>query len=102
MLTTEVSSQRAQRSASIRGPERPGSAVTPVIPPTECRMRRDLHRMRGVTDMAAETPPTGMDRAEMKQLLLKSKQEPVNCALSVGDKSVALLMLSRSRSSKPL
>jgi hypothetical protein len=52
--------------------------------------------------MATETQ-TGMDRAEMKRLLLKSKQEPVNCALGVGDdKSVALLTLSRNRSSKSL
>ncbi len=53
--------------------------------------------------MAAETPPTGMDRAEMKRFLLKSKQEPVNCALGIGDdKSVALLMLSPHRSAKSL
>jgi hypothetical protein len=53
--------------------------------------------------MAAETPPTGMDRAEMKRLLLKSKHEPVNCAIGIGnDKSVALLMLARNRSSKSL
>jgi hypothetical protein len=46
---------------------------------------------------------TGMDRAEMKRFLLKSKQEPVNCALGVGDdKSVALLMLSPHRSAKAL
>ena len=46
---------------------------------------------------------TGMDRAEMKRLLLKSKQEPVNCAIGIGnDKSVALLMLARNRSSKSL
>ncbi len=52
--------------------------------------------------MAAETQ-TGMDRAEMKRFLLKSKQEPVNCAIGVGDdKSVALLMLARSRSPKAL
>ena len=55
------------------------------------------------TDMAAETPPTGMDHAEMKRFLLKSKQEPVNCALGIGDdKSVALLMLSPHRSAKSL
>jgi hypothetical protein len=52
--------------------------------------------------MAAETQ-TGMDRAEMKRLLIKSKQEPVNCAIGVGDdKSVALLMLARNRSPKAL
>ena len=46
---------------------------------------------------------TGMERAEMKRFLLKSKQEPVNCALGVGDdKSVALLMLSPHRSAKSL
>ena len=40
---------------------------------------------------------TGMERAEMKRFLLKSKQEPVNCALGVGDdKTVALLMLAAS------
>src|SRR6201995_3838403 len=48
-------------------------------------------------------PQTGMDRPEMKRFLLKSKQEPVNCALGVGDdKSVALLMLSPHRSAKSL
>jgi hypothetical protein len=53
-------------------------------------------------DMATDTQ-TGMDRAEMKRFLLKSKQEPVNCAIGVGDdKSVALLMLARSRSPKAL
>ena len=52
--------------------------------------------------MATETQ-TGMDRAEMKRFLIKSKQEPVNCALGVGDdKSVALLMLSPHRSAKSL
>ncbi len=52
--------------------------------------------------MATETQ-TGMDRAEMKRFLIKSKQEPVNCALGVGDdKSVALLMLARNRSPKAL
>ena len=52
--------------------------------------------------MATETQ-TGMDRAEMKRLLVKSKHEPVNCALAVGDdKSVALLMLARNRSPKAL
>jgi hypothetical protein len=46
---------------------------------------------------------TGMEQAEMKRFLLKSKQEPVNCALGVGDdKSVALLMLSPHRSAKSL
>ncbi len=52
--------------------------------------------------MAAETQ-TGKDRAEMKRFLIKSKQEPVNCAIGVGDdKSVALLMLARNRSPKAL
>lgn len=52
--------------------------------------------------MATETQ-TGMDRAEMKRFLLKSKQEPVNCAIGVGDeKSLALLMLARNRSPKAL
>ena len=52
--------------------------------------------------MATEVQ-TGMDRAEMKRHLLKSKQEPVNCAIGIGnDKSVALLMLARNRSSKSL
>jgi hypothetical protein len=58
--------------------------------------------MQEVSRMATEIQ-TGMDRAEMKRLLLKSKQEPVNCAIGIGnDKSVALLMLSHSRSSKSL
>jgi hypothetical protein len=58
--------------------------------------------MQEATHMAIEVQ-TGMDRAEMKRLLLKSKQEPVNCAIGIGnDKSVALLMLARNRSSKSL
>jgi hypothetical protein len=58
--------------------------------------------MQEATHMATEVQ-TGMDRAEMKRLLLKSKQEPVNCAIGIGnDKSVALLMLARNRSSKSL
>ena len=48
-------------------------------------------------------PQTGMDRAEMKRFLIKSKQEPVYCALGVGDdKSMALLLLSPHRSAKAL
>jgi hypothetical protein len=44
-----------------------------------------------------------MDRAEMKRFLIKSKQEPVHCALGVGqDKSLALLLLSPHRSAKSL
>ena len=51
--------------------------------------------------MAAETPPTGMDHAEMKRFLLKSKQEFI--CIGIGDdKSVALLMLSPHRSAKSL
>jgi hypothetical protein len=58
--------------------------------------------MQEATHMATEVQ-TGMDRAEMKRHLLKSKQEPVNCAIGIGNnKSVALLMLARNRSSKSL
>jgi hypothetical protein len=58
--------------------------------------------MQEATNMATETQ-TGMDRAEMKRYLTRSKQEPVNCAIAVGDdKSMALLLLSPSRSSKTL
>lgn len=39
---------------------------------------------------------TGMDKTEMKRLLAKSKQEPVNCAFGQGkDKTVALLLLDK-------
>jgi hypothetical protein len=40
---------------------------------------------------------TGMDKQEMKRLLMKSKSEPVNCAFGSSDteKNVALLMLDK-------
>ena len=40
---------------------------------------------------------TGMDKQEMKRLLMKSKSEPVNCSLAPcdADKSMAYLLLDR-------
>lgn len=44
---------------------------------------------------------TGMDKAEMKKLLVKSKKEPVNCAIGVGDNNAfGLLMLDRIKAPK--
>jgi methylglyoxal synthase len=50
--------------------------------------------------MAAEVQ-TGMDKQEMKRLLMKSKKEPVNCAIGQGsDPSIGLLMLDRIKGPK--
>jgi hypothetical protein len=44
---------------------------------------------------------TGMDKGEMKKLLMKSKQEPVNCAIGLGDDpSLGLLLLDRIKQPK--
>jgi hypothetical protein len=44
---------------------------------------------------------TGMSKEEMKRLLLKSKQEPVNCAFGQGaEANVALLTLDRVKEPK--
>ncbi len=44
---------------------------------------------------------TGMDKADMKKLLVKSKKEPVNCAIGVGDNNAfGLLMLDRIKAPK--
>jgi len=41
---------------------------------------------------------TGMSKAEMKKLLTRSKEEPVHCAVGMGDNAaLALLMLHRSK-----
>ena len=41
---------------------------------------------------------TGMSKAEMKKLLLRSKEEPVHCAVGIGDNAaLGLLMLHRSK-----
>lgn len=46
---------------------------------------------------------TGMEKAEMKKLLMKSKQEPVNCAIGQGaDPSLGLLLLHRIKAPKAL
>jgi hypothetical protein len=43
--------------------------------------------------------PTGMDKQKLKQLLAKSKQEPVNCAIGTGaDPALGLLLLDRMKS----
>jgi len=50
--------------------------------------------------MAAEVQ-TGMDKQDMKRLLMKSKKEPVNCAIGQGsDPSVGLLLLDRIKGPK--
>jgi hypothetical protein len=50
--------------------------------------------------MAAEVQ-TGMDKQDMKRLLMKSKKEPVNCAIGQGsDPSIGLLMLDRIKGPK--
>jgi hypothetical protein len=45
---------------------------------------------------------TGMDKQDMKRLLMKSKSEPVNCSFATGDldKTVALLMLDKVKAPK--
>ena len=46
---------------------------------------------------------TGMDKAEMKKLLMRSKQEPVNCAIGQGnDPSLGLLLLHKVKQPKAL
>ncbi len=46
---------------------------------------------------------TGMDKQDMKRLLLKSKQEPLNCAFGQGaEPSVGLLMIDRVKQPKAL
>jgi hypothetical protein len=50
--------------------------------------------------MAADVQ-TGMDKQDMKRLLMKSKKEPVNCAIGQGaDPSVALLLLDKVKAPK--
>ena len=50
--------------------------------------------------MAAEVQ-TGMDKQDMKRLLMKSKKEPVNCAIGMGaDPSIGLLLLDRIKGPK--
>ena len=44
---------------------------------------------------------TGMDKQDMKRLLAKSKQEPVNCAIGQGDEAtIALLLLDKVKGPK--
>jgi len=50
--------------------------------------------------MAAEVK-TGMEKPDMKRLLMKSKEEPVNCAFGQGDdNTMALLMLDKVKQPK--
>jgi hypothetical protein len=50
--------------------------------------------------MAADVQ-TGMDKQEMKRLLMRSKKEPVNCAIGQGtDASSALLLLDKVKAPK--
>ncbi|MBV9749929.1 MAG: hypothetical protein JO157_14055 [Acetobacteraceae bacterium] len=51
--------------------------------------------------MAKQPLSTGMSRDEMRTLLRRSKQEPVNCAIGLGDDpSVALFLLDRIKEPK--
>jgi hypothetical protein len=44
---------------------------------------------------------TGMEKPDMKRLLMKSKQEPVNCAIGQGDDAtIALLLLDKVKAPK--
>ncbi len=48
-------------------------------------------------------PNTGMAKADMKRLLAKSKQEPVNCAIGLGeDAGFGLLMLHRTKAGRAM
>jgi hypothetical protein len=64
------------------------------------------HARIGATDnsleahMAADVN-TGMEKQDMKRLLMKSKKEPVNCAVGQGeDASTALLLLDKVKQGK--
>ena len=44
---------------------------------------------------------TGMQKADMKKLLMRSKSEPVNCAIGLGDNAgLGLLMMHRTKTGK--
>lgn len=44
---------------------------------------------------------TGMQKADMKKLLIRSKSEPVNCAIGIGENNaLGLLMLHRTKTGK--
>ncbi len=44
---------------------------------------------------------TGMEKAEMKKLLMRSKSEPVNCAIGLGENAaLGLLMMHRTKTGK--
>ena len=45
----------------------------------------------------ATAPNTGMDKAEMKKLLTRSKEEPVNCAIGIGKDQQAMFMLHKTK-----
>jgi hypothetical protein len=46
----------------------------------------------------ATAPNTGMDKAEMKKLLVRSKEEPVNCAIGLGKDQQAMVLLHKTKS----
>ncbi len=49
----------------------------------------------------AASPNTGMTKADMKKLLIRSKKEPVSCAVGVGDDpKLGLLLLHRTKSGR--
>jgi hypothetical protein len=43
----------------------------------------------------AGQPDTGVDKAELKKLLIRSKREPVHCAVGIGKDQQALIMLDK-------
>ena len=49
----------------------------------------------------AEAADTGMDKADMKKLLTRSKKEPVNCAVALS-KDAALMLLDKIKQPKAL
>ena len=49
------------------------------------------------------TVKTGMEKAEMKKMLMRAKDEPVNCAVGMGENpAFGLLMMHRIRSGKAM
>ena len=46
----------------------------------------------------AAAPDVGMDKADLKKLLVKSKEEPVNCAVGLGKDQQAMILLHRTKS----
>ena len=45
----------------------------------------------------ATAPQTGMDKAELKKLLVRSKNEPVNCGIGIGKEQQAMILLHKTK-----